>query len=121
MRAGRAEFFVTYIRAAPPAPYQRNKNNDGRSIEFIAPVPKEEFDWRPVAVDVRPESITVRFDGKPLTYPRAGLRGLDMFARQLQVPGDESGRLDPRGGLGFYVSNSSASFRHVRVGPLPTE
>jgi serine/threonine-protein kinase len=123
MRAGRAQFFVTYIRAAPPAPYQHDKNNDGRSIEFMAPLPKpkEEFDWRPIAVDVSPEGVTVRFDGKPLTYPRAGLRGLDMFARQLKVPGDEPGRLDPRGGLGFYVSASSASFRHVRVGPLPAE
>jgi len=121
LRVVRAEFFATYVQVAPPARFASGKNNDGRAVEFTERKTEEEFAWRPLIVDVSPEGVTVRFDGKPLTYPRAGFRGLDMFAQHLDVPGEKPARLDPRGGLGFYVSASSASFRHVRVGPVPVE
>jgi serine/threonine protein kinase len=116
-RAGRAEFYVTYVRAEPPAPYAPRVAKGGRTAEFTEPKRPGEFDWRKVAVDVTPKEVTVRFEGKEVnTFTRAQL---DKFAGSLDLPDDGGAGLDPRGGLGFYVSASSASFRNVVVRPLP--
>jgi serine/threonine protein kinase len=120
MRVVRAEFFATYVQMAPPARFAPEKINDGRAVEFTEQK-LEEFDWRPIVIDVSPNGVTVRFDNKELTYPRAGRLSLDMFAKAAKVPGEDPAEFDPRGGLGLYVSASSASFRNVRVGPLPAK
>jgi serine/threonine protein kinase len=117
MRAGRAQLLWTFVRAQPGVPYAPQTATDGRSVEFTLPQ-NADFGWRKLRADVGPEGVTVRFDGRTLTYDR---RRLVPFASGAEMPEGGPALLDPRGGLGFYVNVSSASFRRVVVRPVAAE
>jgi serine/threonine protein kinase len=114
-RVVRAAFNTNRVWMTPPARFGAGGANVPRAVELTEPAEKD-YDWRPLIVDVAPDGITLSFDGQSLTYPREGLNGLNFFAKQLGVPA-----FDPRGGLGFYLSAASASFRRVSLGPLPAK
>jgi serine/threonine-protein kinase len=74
--------------------------------------------WRKLAVDVAPEGITLWEGQKKLAV--FSLKDLALQVRlwwRLRGPGGEQPLLPVRGGLGLYVSGSSASFRSVIVTP----
>ena len=80
--------------------------------------------WRRIAVEVRPETIKVFWEGNCIaTTPHAALM---MSARRLSARPDQPlpnnhPQFAPRDGLGLYVSLGVASFRNVIVEPLGDE
>jgi hypothetical protein len=80
--------------------------------------------WRKIAVEVRPETILVFWEGNCIaTIPRATLmrnaRTLSAMPNQ-PLPNNHP-QFAPRDGLGLYVSLGVASFRNVTVEPLGDE
>jgi serine/threonine protein kinase len=118
-RAGRAEFLVTVFRAEPNQAYAPQTAGGVKTAEFTEPKAKERFGWRNLGIDVGPTGVTLRFDGQIITTVKPAR--LTQFAQSFDLPGGEAVSLDPRGGVGFYVSASSASFRNVVVRPRPAE
>jgi serine/threonine-protein kinase len=111
LREGHAEleFWCTATAGSPPGvtiPLRRQsppRMPDGRS-----------GGWRPIAVEVTPQSVRVSWRGERVgTLTQADLqketRGqLDKLPAPLVA-------FPPRGGLGVFVVNGKASFRHVRI------
>jgi hypothetical protein len=80
--------------------------------------------WRSIAVEVRPETIKVFWEGDCIaTTPRAALMmcARPLIARPNRPLPANSPQFAPRGGLGLYVSLGVAMFRNVVVEPLGDE
>jgi serine/threonine protein kinase len=112
---------------------QVHRQPPGGLINHKASVEKAEFlflparpvgalgPWRKIAVEVRPETIKVFWEGNCIvTTPRAILM---RTARPLSARPDKPlpanfPRFAPHGGLGLFVSLGVASFRNVTVEPI---
>jgi hypothetical protein len=83
--------------------------------ELLAPRP-----WRHIAVEVRPDSIKVFWEGKCVGTTTHG--NLLASARPLTAKPEDPLRFgpkfDPRGGLGLFVNYGVASFRNVLIQPI---
>jgi hypothetical protein len=80
--------------------------------------------WRKIAVEVRPESLTVYWKEECFaTIPRATLmlKTQDISVMPNQPLPKNRPQFAPRDGLGLYVSLGVASFRNVTVEPLNDE
>jgi serine/threonine protein kinase len=81
--------------------------------------------WRRIAVEVRPETVKVFWEGNCIaTAPRASLvlnARLLIAAPNQSLPSNNHPQFTPRDGLGLYVSLGVASFRNVIVEPLGDE
>jgi serine/threonine protein kinase len=80
--------------------------------------------WRKIAVELRPDTVKVFWEGKCIaTTPRALLllSARSLIARRNQPLPANSPQFLPHGGLGLYVSLGVASFRDVLVEPLDAD
>lgn len=77
--------------------------------------------WRKIAVEVRPETINVFWEGNciaKVTRDTLMRSARPLFARPDQPLPPNTARFAPRDGLGLYVSQGVATFRNVIVEPL---
>jgi hypothetical protein len=81
-----------------------------------------EKEWHKIAVEVSPTELTLRLDNEP---PRTTTRrelndaGDQLYGDLLRLSAPEpKPPLDPRGALGLYAFQGTASFRNVVVKPL---
>ena len=83
--------------------------------------------WRKLAIEVTPQLVRVRWEGKLVGEidPRewcqqvgAKMPGLILSDPHLFAAKPVPPQLDFRGGLGLFVRRSAASFRNITVGPL---
>jgi serine/threonine protein kinase len=76
--------------------------------------------WRRLAVEVRPQTIEVSWEGRKVATTT--LQNLLMSAQVARPksddPLDADFRFTPGGGLGLYVSQAVASFRNATIEPL---
>jgi hypothetical protein len=87
----------------------------------------DSYPWRPLAVEVRPEGVDLFWEGRPLAstsheqilkgfatlkLKRLNNRTVDLFPTLYPA-------FAPRDALGLYVQYGQASFRRVRIEPLP--
>jgi hypothetical protein len=84
------------------------------AIDFALPPPGQ---WNDLVLTVTPASVEVGFAGQRRVFSADKL-----FAGRARPPGQPPApvfQLNPRGGLGFYVSEGTASYRNVVVEPIP--
>jgi hypothetical protein len=117
-RTGLAEcrYHVLFVTADGQDSAQKVQYGD---IPFPGVLGVSERPWRPAAVDVSPTEFVWWFDGKVVARTPARVVGREraqLFALEDLAP-DVEVQFDPRGGLGLYVENSSASFRHAKIVP----
>jgi hypothetical protein len=104
--------------------YQPSNNR-----QSIAPSPwsvkcprSVEKEWHKIAVEVSPTEVTLRWDDQPpRTTSRRELNasGDALYGDLLHLRAPEpKPPLDPRGPLGLYAFQGTASFRNVVVKPL---
>jgi serine/threonine-protein kinase len=117
---------LSYLLLARPIDEQvaAAQGKVGGSILLFEPrLNKHEHNpWRELQVDVTPDSVRVTWDGgAPVTRPVKGM--VAMFRGQLarQWPGLDAAGIDPslQGGLGVFLYQGVASFKEIRVEPLP--
>lgn len=76
--------------------------------------------WHTLSVDVRPDQMTLSFDGEaaqPVTLPLPPTIE-DGFVRAARLLSDARPAFSPTGGYGLFVSHGGAAFRNARVSPL---
>jgi serine/threonine protein kinase len=110
----------------PPAGLQNDKVYIDKATIFFNPTKPVGMlgPWRRIAVEVRPVSIQVFWDGNRIaTTPRANLMMSvrPQIARLNQPLANNQPPFAPRDGLRLYVSLGVASFRNVIVEPLGDE
>jgi hypothetical protein len=76
--------------------------------------------WRKIAVEIRPETIKVFWEGGCIaTTPRRALMGAAHLIASPDQPLPPNSHLFAlRGGLGLFVSQGVASFRNVTIEPI---
>jgi hypothetical protein len=96
---------------------------DGHGLPYEPPRPNTPppGPWRPIQIDVTPNLIRGSFEARPvgdrdLDGVQDWLNALPMFRPRLKGLALTA---SPRGGVGLYVYGCEASFRNVRIEPLP--
>jgi serine/threonine protein kinase len=110
----------------PPAGLINRKAYDPKAATRFSPAkPRGALGpWRSIAVEVRPETIKVIWEGHCIaTTSRASLMrsARPLIARPNEPLPNNHPQFAPRDGLGLYVSLGVASFRNVVVEPLGDE
>jgi serine/threonine protein kinase len=91
-------------------------------IRYFTPAclsgPKEV--WRNLKIELTGEALTVWWDGTPVQ--RVSRDGIQKYTLPADARYDASQlNFEPRGGVGVYVHNASASLRNVRLTPILDE